>query len=141
MFDDPDLREQVAQKEGHLTDATPAWAVDTALGRVDLAAEWARRTDNEFNYELKRAAIPDADFDEATEAALDELADFVEAGHDGEAIQGEIYETARRHDLELGEFFGAGYRLLFDEDEGPQLGPFIAKLDQEFVVERLRREA
>jgi len=65
----------------------------------------------------------------------------VEAGHDGEAIQGEIYETARRHDLELGEFFGAGYRLLFDEDEGPQLGPFIAKLDQEFVVERLRREA
>jgi len=140
MFDDPDLREQVARKEGHLTDATPEWAVDTALGRVDLAAEWARRTDNEFNYELKRAEIPDADFDAATEAALDELADFVAEGHDGEEIQGEIYETARRHDLELGDFFGAGYRLLFDEDEGPQLGPFIAKLDREFVVERLRRE-
>ena len=140
MFDDPALREQVARKEGHIIDATPEWAIDTALGRVDLAAEWARRTDNEFNYELKRAEIPDADFDEATEAALDELADFVEEGHSGDEIQGEIYETARRHDLELGDFFGAGYRLLFDEDEGPQLGTFIAKLDREFVVKRLRRE-
>jgi lysyl-tRNA synthetase class 1 len=140
MFDDPALREQVARKEGHLTDATPGWAVDTALGRVDLAAEWARRTDNEFNYELERADMPDADFDAATERALDDLADFVAEGHDGEAIQGEVYETARRHDVDVGDFFAAGYRLLFDEEEGPQLGPFIAKLDREFVVERLRRD-
>ena len=80
------------------------------------------------------------DFDPETERALDELAAFVAEGHDGEAVQGEIYETAKRHDLDIGEFFSAGYRLFFDDDEGPQLGPFLAKLDREFVVDRLRRE-
>ncbi|PSP94013.1 lysine--tRNA ligase [Halobacteriales archaeon QS_4_62_28] len=139
MFDDPALRADVARTEGHLTEDTPEWAVETALGRVELASEWARRTDNEFNYELKRSGIPEMDFDDATAAALDELADFVAEGHDGETIQGEIYETAKRHDVPIGDLFSAGYRLLFDESEGPQLGPFVAKLDREFVVERFRR--
>ncbi|GGN91675.1 lysine--tRNA ligase [Haloarcula pellucida] len=141
MTDDPGLREDIARKEGHIPDDAPEWAVDGALARVERARNWARRTSNEFDYELKRAELPDAEFDDATAAALDDLADFVAEGHDGEAIQGEIYETAKRHDVDVGEFFAAGYRLLFDDTEGPQLGPFIAKLDRDFVVKRLRREA
>ncbi len=140
MTEDPDLREQIARKEGHIPEDAPEWAIEEALARVERAREWARRTGNEFDYELKRTEIPDADFDAATEAALDELASFVDAGHDGEEIQGEIYETAKRHDIEIGDFFAAGYRLFFDDDEGPQLGPFLAKLDRDFVVARLRRE-
>ncbi|HKL29990.1 MAG TPA: class I tRNA ligase family protein, partial [Natrialbaceae archaeon] len=140
MTDDPDLREDIARKEGHIPDDAPEWAVERALARVERARRWARRTDNEFNYELKRAELPAVDFDADTEAALDDLADFVEAGHDGETIQGEIYETARRHDVDVGEFFAAGYRLFFDQTEGPKLGQFLGKLDRDFVVERLRRE-
>ncbi|MFC7019311.1 MULTISPECIES: lysine--tRNA ligase [Haloarcula] len=141
MTDDPDLREEIARNEGHIPDDAPEWAVESALARVERARNWARRTGNEFDYELKRTAMPDAEFDVATQAALDELADFVAEGHDGDEIQGEIYETAKRHDIDIGEFFAAGYRLLFDDTQGPQLGPFIAKLDREFVVDRLRREA
>ncbi|WP_302081696.1 lysine--tRNA ligase [Salinibaculum rarum] len=140
MTDDPDLREEIARREGHIPDDAPEWAVEGALARVERAREWARRTGNEFDYELKRADLPTTEFDADTAAALDDLADFVEAGHDGEAIQGEIYETAKRHDIEIGDFFSAGYRLFFDDEEGPKLGPFLAKLDQEFVVARLRRE-
>ena len=140
MTDDPDLREEIARREGHIPDDAPEWAVEQALARVERARNWARRTGNEFDYELKRSALPDVSFDEATEQALEELADFVEEGHDGEAIQGEIYETAKRHDIEVADFFAAGYQLFFDDDEGPKLGPFLGKLDREFVVERLRRE-
>jgi len=118
----------------------PDWAVDGALERVEQARNWARRTGNEFDYELKRSEIPDHEFDADTEAALAELADFIEAGHDPEEIQGEIYETARRHDVDVGDFFAAGYRLFFDETQGPKLGSFLAKVDREFVVDRLRRE-
>jgi lysyl-tRNA synthetase, class I len=139
MTDDPDLREEIARREGHVPDDAPQWAVEGALQRVEQARNWARRTENEFDYELKRSEIPDHDFDEATEAALADLADFVEAGHDPEEIQGEIYEAARRHDVDVGAFFSAGYRLFFDEDQGPKLGPFLAKVDREFVVDRLRR--
>jgi lysyl-tRNA synthetase class 1 len=140
MTDDPSLREQIARKEGHIPEDADQETVEQALARVDRAREWARRTDNEFNYELKRAEIPAVDAEETTAAALEDLADFVEAGHDGEEIQGAIYETAKRHGIEIGEFFSVGYRLFFDDDEGPQLGHFLGKLDREFVVDRLRRE-
>jgi len=140
MFDDPDLRERVARTEGHVPEDADEAAVERALARVERATAWARRTGNEFDYELKRGAIPEADFDPAVAAALDDLAAFVAAGNDGEAIQGEIYEAAKRHDVEMGDLFGAGYRLFFDQEEGPQLGTFLGKLDREFVVARLRRE-
>ncbi|WP_226004410.1 lysine--tRNA ligase [Natrinema salinisoli] len=140
MTDDPDLREEIARREGHIPEDAPEWAVEGALERVEQARNWARRTGNEFDYELKRTAIPEHDFDADTEAALADLADFIEAGHDPEEIQGEIYEAARRHDVDVGDFFAAGYRLFFDEEQGPKLGPFLAKVDREFVVGRLRRE-
>ncbi len=140
MTDDPDLREEIARREGHIPDDAPEWAVEAALARVERARNWARRTENEFDYELKRSEIPDHDFDAATADALEELAAFIEEGHDPDEIQGEIYETAKRHGVPVGEFFSAGYRLFFDEEQGPKLGPFLAKVDREFVVDRLRRE-
>ncbi|ELY83364.1 lysine--tRNA ligase [Natrinema pallidum] len=140
MTDDPDLREEIARREGHIPDDAPEWAVADALERVEQARNWARRTGNEFDYELKRTEIPAHDFDAETEAALADLADFIEAGHDPEEIQGEIYEAAKRHDIDTGDFFAAGYRLFFDEEQGPKLGPFLAKVDRAFVVGRLRRE-
>ncbi len=140
MTDDEDLREEIARKEGHIPEDAPAWAVEDALGRIERARNWARRTGNEFDYELKRTELPTVDFDDRVEAALDDLAAFVAEGHDGETIQGEIYETARRHDVDVGEFFAAGYRLFFDDEQGPKLGTFLGKLDREFVVARLRRE-
>jgi len=141
MTEDPELREEIARKEGHIPDDAPEWAVEDALARVERAQRWARLTGNEFDYELKRAELPAVEFDPEMAAALDELADFVAEGHDGDEIQSEIYETAKRNGLDVGDFFAAGYRLLFDDTEGPQLGPFMAKLDREFVVQRLRREA
>jgi len=133
-------RETYARKQGHLPDDAPAWTREHAFERVGRAREWAGRTDNAYNYTVADE-LPDVAVDDATAAALGELADFVAAGHDGEAIQGEIYETAKRHGVEIGDFFGVGYELFFDQREGPQLGHFLADLDREFVVERLRREA
>ena len=140
MADDPDLREEIARRERHIPDDAPAWAVEKALSRVECAREWARRTDNEFNYELKRESIPGVEFDAATAEALEDVADVVQSGGDGEDIQAEIYEAADRHGVEVADLFAAGYRLFFDLEEGPKLGPFLAKLDRAFVVDRLRQE-
>ena len=140
MTDDRDLRVQMAQRSGHLPEGASETEMDAALSRVEKARAWAVRTDNEFNYRLAET-LPDVEFDPETAAALDELADFVADGSpDGEALQEEIYETARRNDVPVGDFFGAGYRLFLDEDEGPRLGPFLAAMDESFVVDRLQRE-
>ncbi len=140
MTDDPDLREEIARREGHVPEDGSETAVRTALARVERASRWASRTGNAFDYELKRASRPAVEFDPSTERALDALADSVEAGADGERLQEEIYEIAREHGLEPAELFAAGYRLFFDDTEGPRLGTFLARLDEEFVVARLRRE-
>ncbi len=140
MTDDPERREAIARREGHIpADASEA-AVEQALERVDRARRWARRTNNQYNYDLKRDEQPDVDIDAATAQALDELAAVIEDHEDPEVIQEAIYETARRHNIDVGEFFGTGYELFFGKREGPQLGPFLANLDTEFVLTRLRRE-
>ncbi|MFB6310851.1 MAG: lysine--tRNA ligase [Salinirussus sp.] len=140
MTDDPTLREEIARREGHIPEGASEDVVAAALDRVERAQRWARRTDNAFNYELKRSELPDVDVDDATAAALDDVADVVASGADGETIQGAFYEAAKRHGLDVGDFFATGYRLFFDDDEGPQLGTFLGKLDRTFVVERLRRD-
>jgi lysyl-tRNA synthetase class 1 len=139
MTDDPALRERMARNEGHIDDDTPEWAVEAALARVEKARAWAERMDNQYNYRLQ-STLPDVSFDEATAAALDDLAAFVEAGHTGEEIQGRMYELPDEYGVETGEFFDAGYRLFFDADSGPRLGEFLGELDPAFVVRRLRRE-
>ncbi|WP_256290264.1 lysine--tRNA ligase [Halobellus inordinatus] len=140
MTDDRDLRIEMARNEGYFDDDTPEWAIEEALERVDRARAWAERLDNEYNYRIQED-LPEVDVDDAVAAALDELAEFVAVGHDGEEIQGEMYETARRHDIEVGDFFEAGYLLFFDQPQGPRLGEFLGELDTEFVVARLRRES
>ena len=138
MTDDRDLRIQMAQRSGHLPEDTAEDEIDAALRRIEKARAWAVRTDNEFNYRLAET-LPDVEFDPATRAALEELADFVEAeSPDEETLQEEIYETARRNDVPVGDLFEAGYRLFLDEAEGPRLGPFLAAMDESFVIDRLR---
>jgi lysyl-tRNA synthetase class 1 len=140
MTDDPGLREEIARREGHIEEDAPEWAVEGALARVERARNWTRRTDNEFNYELKRESMPEVDFEAATEQALADVAAVVAEGGNGDDVQAAIYEAAERHDIGVADLFSAGYRLFFDLEEGPKLGPFLAKLDREFVVGRLRRE-
>ncbi len=140
MTDDPDLREEIARRESHIPEDASESAIENALARVELARNWARETGNEYDYDLKRTELPAVEIDENTEKALSELVKFIEEGHTPEEIQGEIYETARRNDVPVGDFFATGYRLFFDQEQGPKLGKFLGKLDREFVLARLRRE-
>jgi len=66
---------------------------------------------------------------------------FVAAGRDGEAIHAEMYETPREHGVEVGDFFAAGYRLFFDDTQGPRRGDFLGKLERDDALAQLRREA
>ena len=139
MVDDRDTRVRMARNEGHVPADASEREIDRALKRVERARAWAERTANRYDYRV-RLDRPDVTVGEATAAGLDDLAAFVADGNDGEAIQSEIYETARRHGVDVGDFFATGYRLFFDREDGPRLGEFLGELDRKFVVRRLRRE-
>jgi len=140
MTDDRSLRASMARRSGHIPEDAPSWAVDAALERVPRARAWAVRTDNEYNYRLAEE-LPEVAVGESEAAALDALAAFVEReSPDGDALQEAVYDTARDHDVPVGEFFALGYRLFLGQEEGPRLGPFLGALDRTFVLRRLRRE-
>ena len=84
--------------------------------------------------------VPEIEIDGEIGRALEELASFVEEGHNEVEIQEAIYEIAKNNEIEIGQFFEVNYRLLFAQERGPRLGPLLAALDREFVVMRLRRE-
>ena len=139
MVEERELRIKLAVDEGHIPADADESTIEAALARVEKARNWAERMDNAYNYRLQ-TELPAVEFDSDVEAALDSLAEVVEAGGDGDEIQSAIYDTARAHDIEIGELFEAGYRLFFDETQGPRLGEFLGELEQEYVVRRLRRE-
>ena len=139
MVDERELRIKLAVDEGHIPEDADESTVEAALARVEKARNWAERMDNAYNYRLQ-TDLPAVEFKPPVESALDSLADVVESGSDGEEIQAAIYDTAREHNIEIGDLFEAGYRLFFDETQGPRLGEFLGELEQEFVVGRLRRE-
>ncbi|MCC7543107.1 lysine--tRNA ligase [bacterium] len=59
---------------------------------------------------------------------------------EAEVVQTLIFETAKAHDVQPRDGFKLLYRLFIQKDAGPKLGGFLADLDRDFVMARLRRE-
>ena len=137
VAEDDDARLDALGRAGHLPDDPTDAQRDDALRRVELARNWALDFDNEYAVRVLDDR-PDTDFDDDTRAAFADLADVVESGASPDEIQNAVFETAREHDLGVGDFFSDGYRLFLGQDSGPKLGPLLAALDRGFVVERLR---
>ncbi len=57
---------------------------------------------------------------------------------DGDTLQAVIFAAAQQEDLLPKEAFKVLYELLIGKAAGPKLGPFLASLDRDFVLERLR---
>ena len=137
VAEDDEARLSTLRRSGHLPeDATEPQKRD-ALRRVELARNWALDFDNEYAVRVLEET-PDTSFDADTRAAFEDLAEVVESGASPDEIQNAVFETAREHDLGVGDFFGDGYRLFLGQDSGPKLGPLLGALDPDFVVERLR---
>ena len=137
VAEDDEARLNTLRRSGHLPEDATETQKQDALRRVELARNWALDYDNQYAVRVLDEA-PDTEFDEDTRAAFGDLADVVESGASPDEIQNAVFETAREHDLDVGGFFGDGYRLFLGQDSGPKLGPLLGALDREFVVERLR---
>tara|TARA_A100001037_G_scaffold19927_1_gene16881 strand:+ start:24547 stop:26199 length:1653 start_codon:yes stop_codon:yes gene_type:complete len=139
MNDDRNLQIEIANRRKIIDKDMEDWVTSLAIGRVERGRQWAENYQNEYNYQLSRK-VPEIEIDGEIGRALEELASFVEEGHNEVEIQEAIYEIAKNNEIEIGQFFEVNYRLLFAQERGPRLGPLLAALDREFVVMRLRRE-
>ncbi|MFB6284381.1 MAG: lysine--tRNA ligase [Halobacteria archaeon] len=138
VTEDEESRLDVLKRSGHLPENATDRQKKDLLDRIDLAVNWASALDNQYHVEVLDET-PDVDFDENVVEAFHHLADFIESEDRlADEIQNEIFESAREYDVGVGNFFGEGYELFLGQSSGPKLGPLLAALDREFVVERLK---
>ena len=115
-------REKLARDLSYARNWAESWAPESMrLGLLDPE-------------ESREAA---AGLDDEQRAYLREVSEKLAPEMDGEAVQALLYSTAIGRGLKPKRAFAAVYRVLLGKTSGPKAGPFIARLPDERVRERL----
>jgi lysyl-tRNA synthetase class 1 len=88
-------------------------------------------------------SLPKVELSDAQLAFLDNLASSLESARisDGQTMHDTIYEASIKAELKPAQAFQALYRVILGQDSGPKAGWFLASLESEWLVQRLRRQA
>lgn len=69
---------------------------------------------------------------------VEDLINAIEKENDGEKLQSDIFEVAKKNKVKPMLLFKTVYRILIGSDQGPRLGPYIIERGKEEVIEKLR---
>ncbi|MBW3537974.1 lysine--tRNA ligase [Candidatus Parcubacteria bacterium] len=88
-------------------------------------------------------AAPEADLTDKQKRFLALLAERIEASAatDGQQMHDLVYAAKEQADLPTGEAFKAIYRVILAKDSGPKAGWFLASLERQWLVRRLRLQS
>ena len=101
------------------------------------AEEWAPES---YRFGVRDEMPPEAvDLDAEQRRYLAAVAEKLEDGMNGDAVQNLLYSTAVELGLKPKVAFGAAYTVLLGKKSGPKAGPFVAGLGAGFVRERFLR--
>lgn len=135
ITNDPMAVKSIIERSHHMQKMTPD-ELKAALRRVELSRNWVHKyAPPEYRFELLKKK-PDAIVSPAVRELFDSIASKI--GLPGEELQQLIYNKAKEKGIPLQEVFSSAYRLFLGKDTGPRLGPFLASLDRDFVIKRLR---
>jgi lysyl-tRNA synthetase, class I len=117
---------------------------DAVKERAGYAIRWLREfAPEEAKFSVQRT-LPEAvkSLDAVQRSFLGRLATALRAGMSGEEIHELIYATAKEVGMEKTTVaFEAIYTALIGQSKGPRAGWFLAFLERDFVLERLRAAA
>ncbi len=132
-------KEAEREKGGPLTDADSR----ELAARLEDARRWLHTyAPPAYRFEVQ-PQLPDAARNLTPEQRqfLADLVPLVERAAGGEALHAEIHTAKGQHNLSPKAAFGAIYLAFLGKDSGPQAGWFLAALDRDFAVRRLREAA
>lgn len=133
------LKQAAADKGAPLTEADRA---ELDLRLAD-AQRWLRTyAPAAYRFEIQeRLPAAAAGLTDRQRRFLAALVPLVEQGMSGEALHAAIHALKGEHGLAPKAAFGAIYQVFLAKDSGPQAGWFLAALDRQFAVRRLREAA
>jgi lysyl-tRNA synthetase class 1 len=104
---------------------------DDLKKRIEYALNW---TQDFMEIKEKTVKLSDKEI-----SAVKELIRMLQTKPDEEQIQGAIFSIARKHAVKPAKFFKTLYTILLGVPEGPRLGPYILAMEQENVIDALKR--
>ncbi len=109
-----------------------AQALDENLKkRIDYALNWVR----DFE-EIKETTVT---LTQNEKDALTELITILKTEENAEKIQNAIFNIAKKHEVQPPTFFKTLYTILLGVPQGPRLGPYIATMGKQNVINALQR--
>jgi len=133
---------RVLREQGHVPENLSEEDLERIRLRIRLAKNWVEKYAPE-NVKFKLLEeLPQLDLKPEIREAMRELADLIETNaFTVDELNNAIFDVAKKRGIPSREWFKALYNLFIGKDRGPRLAPFLASLDKEFVVKRLRLEA
>jgi len=113
--------------DGKVTEATRK----IVLGRLGLAKSWVD--------DFEKPEFLKVEVRGENKKAIEDLIGVIERSSDGEKLQNEIFDVAKRNGVKPMVMFRAVYRILVGADRGPRLGPYIVECGKAEVIEKLKR--
>ena len=117
---------------------------DTIRRELKFIDRWL---DKHAPHEVKFAVspeLPKAELSDRQKNLLSGLADAVEQaepGQGGQWFHERIYEQKDKLGLEPAQAFQAIYKVILNQDKGPQAGWFLSLMDRDWLISRLRLQA
>ena len=71
--------------------------------------------------------------------AIEELTKILQTETDADQIQGSVFNIARKHKIQPGQFFKTLYIILLGTPTGPRLGPYLVAMGRKNVFDALER--
>jgi len=99
--------------------------------RIHYALNWVD--------DFEEISQKDIHVEPAEVSAIRNLQEFLKGEVTEDEIQGAIFDVARKNALQPGVFFKKLYQVLLNTDRGPRLGPYIAAMGKENVIDALER--
>ncbi len=116
---------------------------DVLKREFEFAKNWlSNYAPDSVKFEVQKS-LPKIELSEGQRAFLEALAANVEktAKPDGEVIHNLIYEAKEATNLPTAEAFKAIYRVILGKDSGPKAGWFLATLDRDWLIKRLKLQS
>lgn len=130
---------EILERTGYEQQVAEQW--DVIVRELAFVANWLDKYAPESVVFRIQKVVPEVELSDNQVKFLDELAGTIAAAElDGQGMHEAIYAAKEVAGLTPAVAFQALYRVILGKDSGPKAGWFLASLDRDWLVGRLRRQ-
>jgi lysyl-tRNA synthetase class 1 len=132
----------VLQEQGHVPENLTDEDIERIRLRIRLAKNWVEKyAPEDVKFSLLEKP-PEIELEPEVREAMLEVAEWLEehGKFTVDDLNNAIFDAAKKRGIPSKKWFKALYNVFIGKDRGPRLAPFLASLEREFVIRRLRME-